>query len=55
MKGSALLQKIEVRNFTPTTDGGDYVERKKNTKKEIFDKIPNIEELKQKTMRKIIS
>lgn len=52
MKGSILLPKIEIRNFTPVTTAGDYVERKKSLKKVIFEKIPDIDKLKQKTMEK---
>lgn len=52
MKGSIFLKKIEIRKFTPLTPAGDYVERKKILKKEMLDKIPNIEEIKQKTLGK---
>ncbi len=52
MKGSVLLKKIEIRKFTPPTPAGDYVEHKKSLKKVILEKIPNIEELKQKTIGK---
>jgi len=52
MKGSILLSKIEIRNFTPVTTAGDYVERKKSLKKVILEKIPDIDKLKQKTMEK---
>ena len=55
MKDPVLLKKIEIRNFTPVTPAGDYVERKKILKKEILDKIPNVEELKQKTIGKKLS
>ena len=52
MKGSVLLKKIEIRNFTPVTPAGDYVERKKALKKEMLDKIPDIEKIRQKTLGK---
>ena len=52
MKGSTFLKKIEIRNFTPVTPAGDYVERKKALRQEILNKIPNIEEIKQKTLGK---
>jgi len=52
MKGSVLLPKIEIRNFTPVTTAGDYVERKKSLKQIILEKIPDIDKLKQKTMEK---
>ncbi len=42
------------RKFTPLTSAGDYVENKKALKKIILDKIPNIEELRQKTLGKKI-
>jgi hypothetical protein len=48
MKGFVLLPKIEIRNFTPVTTAGDYVERKKSLKKIILEKIPDIDKLKQK-------
>ena len=55
MKGTVLLKKIEIRKFTPTTPAGDYVDRKKSLTKEILEKIPNIEELRQKTIGKKLS
>lgn len=52
MKGSVLLPKIEIRNFTPVTTAGDYVERKKTLKNVILEKISDIDKLKQQTMGK---
>jgi len=52
VKGTILLNKIEIRGFTPVTDAGDYVERKKALNKEILSKIPNIDELRLKTLGK---
>lgn len=52
MKGSVLLKKIEIRGYTPPTPAGDYVEHKKSLKQKILEKIPNIEELRQKTIGK---
>ncbi|MCE9653411.1 MAG: hypothetical protein K8Q89_10230 [Nitrosarchaeum sp.] len=52
MKGFVLLPKIEIRNFTPVTTAGDYVERKKSLKQIILEKIPDINKLKQKTIDK---
>ena len=50
MKGSILLKKISIRKFTPLTTAGDYVKNKKELKKIILDEIPNIEELRKKTL-----
>ena len=55
MKGTVLLKKIEIRKFTPPTLAGDYVDHKKSLTKEILEKIPNIEELRQKTIGKKLS
>ena len=52
MKGLILLKKIRIRKFTPLTTAGDYVKNKKALKKVIFDEIPNIEELREKTLGK---
>ncbi len=52
MKGSILLKKINIRKFTPLTPAGNYVENKKALKKVILDEIPNIEELREKTLGK---
>jgi len=52
VKGTILLKKIKIRKFTPLTDAGDYVETKKALKKVIHDEIPNIEELRKKTLGK---
>lgn len=52
MKGSVLLKKIEIRDYTPPTPAGDYVEHKKSLKKKILEKIPDIDELRQKTIGK---
>jgi len=52
MKGTVLLEKIKIRKFTPVTTAGDYVERKKDLKKEILAEISNIDELRQKTLGK---
>lgn len=52
MKGHILLKKIQIRNFTPTTPAGDYVERKKSLRNEILGKIDNIEELRKDTIEK---
>lgn len=54
MKGSPLLKKIEIRDFTPLTSGGDYVGRKKEVKTEILNKISDIEAIKKKTIGKRI-
>ena len=52
MKGSILLKKIKIREFTPLTDAGDYVENKKAVNKVILAEIPTIDELRQKTLGK---
>lgn len=52
MKSAILLKKIEIRNFTPVTPAGDYVKSKKQLKEVILDKIPNIYELREKTLNK---
>ena len=52
MKGTILLPKIQIRNFTPVTNAGDYVERKKYLKHVILEKIPDIDKLRQKTIGK---
>ena len=52
MKGHILLKKIKIRNFTPLTTAGDYVERKKSLRNAILGKIHNIEELRKNAMGK---
>ena len=52
MRGNILLPKIEIRNITPATPAGDYVERKKELNKAILAKISNITELRQKSLGK---
>ena len=52
MKGSILLKKISIRKFTPLTFARNSVKNKKELKKVILDKIPNIEEVRNKTLGK---
>lgn len=52
MKGNTLLPKIEIRNITPATTAGYYVERKKDLNKAILEKITNIDELRKKSLGK---
>jgi len=43
MRGKILLPKIEIRNMTPVTPFGDYVERKKELNIAILAKISNMD------------
>jgi len=52
MKGNVLLPKIKVRKLTPATPAGYIVERKKDLYTAISAKIPNIDELRQKSLGK---
>ena len=52
MKGNVLLPKIEIRDLTPATQAGNQVERKKELYNAIYAKIPNIDNLRKKSLGK---